>query len=134
MTPSSWRGHQQARTPRMTKESELKGTADTVEMEAPTKGLFVGRDKSTKRKLTLQSTSNTGLPEEERNDGRIRTIPSQSAYHAQQEFGDRTSFEDNGAVEQDCSPHCCSGMPTRSASRVVSRVSLRTEIGAKVKN
>ena len=36
--------------------------------------------------------SNTGLPDEQRNDGRIRTIPSQSAYHAQQEFGDRTSF------------------------------------------
>ena len=43
-----------ARTPRRRKESELKGTADTLEMEAPTKGLFIGRDKCAERKLTLQ--------------------------------------------------------------------------------
>ena len=81
----------------------------------------------------LRRNSTRGLPDEQRNDGRIRTIPSQSAYHAQHEFEDRTSFEDNDAVEHECSPHCCSGMPTRSASRVVSRVSLRTEIGETVK-
>ena len=30
-------------------------------MEAPTKGLFVGRDKGTERKLTLSSSSGTHL-------------------------------------------------------------------------
>ena len=57
MTPSSRRGHLQARTPRMTNESELMGAADIVEMEAPTTGWFVGRDKCAERKLTLSSSS-----------------------------------------------------------------------------
>ena len=35
--------------------------------------------------------SNTGLPDEQRYDGRIRTIPSQSAHHVQQEIEDTTS-------------------------------------------
>ena len=44
-----------ARTPRMRKDSELMGIG-TLEMEAPTKGLFVGRDKCAEWKLTLKSS------------------------------------------------------------------------------
>ena len=83
---------------------------------------------------TSKQTPVPGGTETHLKHGACQMISSQSAYHAQQEFEDRTSFEDNDAVEHECSPHCCSGMPTPSASRVVSRVSLRTVIGEKVKN
>ena len=94
--------------------------------EADTVGL---QSKQTPVPVAAPRRISKDLPDEQRYDGRIRTIPSQSAHHAQQEIEDTTSFEDNDAVEQECSPHCCSGMPTRSTSRVVSRVSLRTETG-----
>ena len=127
-----------ARTPRMRKDSEMMGIADTgnggtdkrfvcwsrqvCRVETDTEEL---QDVDPKSKQTpvpvaaLRRISNTDLPDDLRNDARIRTIPSQSAYHVQQEYEDRTSFEDNDAVEHESSPQCGSGMPTRSASRVV---------------
>ena len=95
-------------------------------MEAPTKGLFVGRDKYRAEADTELQSMQTPVP------AALRRIPSQSAHHAQQECDYGTSYEDNDAVQQECSSRC-SGMPTRSVSRVVSRVSLRAEIGEKVK-
>ena len=77
--------------------------------------------------------STPDLPDEQRNEGRIVTLSNQSGYHAQQEFEGRAILADNDAVEHVCSTHYFSGVPTRSASRVVSRVRLRTGIGEKVR-
>ena len=48
-------------------------------------------------------TSNTGLPDAQRNEGRIGTLSSQLAYHSQPECEGRAILEDNDAVEHVCS-------------------------------
>ena len=110
-----------------------------MEMEAQTKGLFANtaelQDVDPKFKQNqVPVAAQIRRPDEQGNVGKIPTFSSQSTCHAQLELQHRTSFQDNDAVEHECSPHCFSGMPTRSASRVVSRVLLGNEIGEKGQN
>ena len=124
-------------------------------MEAPTKGLFVGRDMCAERKpaelrMWIRSPRRHRCQWRHRDASQTRAcqmnrgtmaesgpsqvnLPTTPSKISRTERALRTTMLLSTSVVSIAVLERRPGAPTRSASRVVSRVSLRTEIGEKVK-